>query len=250
MPRLTGEVTNSIACSQGPRFQENRPGLTDKWYMYTPLDLSVEGTRTIPLIATNHYIIGSVAVTTAGGSVQVDYHLNSSKVHIRKEFMTFFPDLASIKTVDPKALEAQNFPFSTAIDIQGNLAGDTSVLLYIALSVDYNYFASGIKPYSGAAQEEESDNTDNGFIPPAVDVSDLSRYQTLTVGTAHSDVTKLKLRLYELGYYQRVNEGQLYTDATAATVKAFQQANGLKADGIATPETQAVLYSDQAVPCK
>jgi hypothetical protein len=247
IPVLTGEVSGSIACSEGLRFKETRPGLTNKWYMYTPLDLSVNGKQTLPLIATNHYVIGSVIVAIANGKVHVAYRLNSDKVHVTKEFMTFFPDLTSVKTVDPEALEAQNFPFDTAVSIQENLAGDTSILLYVALSVNYNYFAAGILPYAGAGDEEEAGDNDSAFNPPVIDVSDLSRYHTLRIGTIDPDVAKLKLRLYELGYYKRANENKTYTEATAEVVAAFQKANGLKADGVATPETQAVLYSDGAV---
>jgi hypothetical protein len=249
IPPLTGDVAGSIACSEGPRFKDMRPGLTDKWYMYTPLDLAAEGKSTFPLIATNHYIIGSVDVTVAGGSVRVEYTLNSSKVTVKNEMMTFFPDLASVKTVEPAALEAQNFPFDTAISIRDNLVGNTSVLLYIALSVDYNYFAAGVESYNPNDEEEIAPDA-SGFVPPEVDVSDLSRYKTLKVGTVDPDVAKMKLRLYELGYYLRANESKTYTEATAEVVRAFQKANGLKADGIATPETQAALYSDNAVRSK
>jgi hypothetical protein len=245
IPKLTGDVVGSVACSEGPRFKDKRPGLTDKWYMYTPLDLSAEGKRTFPLIATNHYIIGSVDVTVAGGSVRVEYTLNSSKVTVENEMMTFFPDLASVKTLDPLALEAQNFPFDTAVSIGDNLAGDTSVLMYICLSVDYNYFTAGIKPYEGGNIKDESGEVN--AVPPQMDAAELSKYHTLKTGDIDPDVAKLKLRLYDLGYYNRRNDNNLYTAATAEVVMAFQQANRLAADGVATPETQAVLYSEQAV---
>ncbi len=66
-------------------------------------------------------------------------------------------------------------------------------------------------------------------------------------GTRGQEVLKLQKRLTELGYYTAKMDGD-YEAADIAAVKAFQKANGLKADGIAGYETQVLLYSDDAVP--
>lgn len=66
-------------------------------------------------------------------------------------------------------------------------------------------------------------------------------------GTRGIPVLNLQKRLTELGYYTARMDGD-YLAADIAAVKAFQKANGLKVDGIAGYETQALLYSDKAVP--
>lgn len=74
------------------------------------------------------------------------------------------------------------------------------------------------------------------------------QYKELKSGMTDPDVGKLKYRLYVLGYYARSHQNDVYTDATAEIVSAFQAANGLKATGIATPETQELMYSEAALP--
>ena len=49
--------------------------------------------------------------------------------------------------------------------------------------------------------------------------------------------------LYAKGYYTGAINGT-YDSATVAAVKAFQQKNGLKADGVCGPATQELLYGD------
>jgi thiol-disulfide isomerase/thioredoxin len=77
---------------------------------------------------------------------------------------------------------------------------------------------------------------------------DASQYRTLMVGMSGEDVSALKKRLTDLGYYKIPRSSGLYTDATADVIAVFQERNGLHATGIATPETQALLFSDRAVP--
>ena len=75
-----------------------------------------------------------------------------------------------------------------------------------------------------------------------------SGYHELSVGDVDPDVTRLKLRLYDLGYYAHRQESSLYTSATADIVRVFQRVNGLSETGIATRATQALLFSEKAFP--
>lgn len=77
---------------------------------------------------------------------------------------------------------------------------------------------------------------------------DAASYQTLKVGDRDPGVKRMRDRLYELGYYKNRYDHDRYTESTADIVALFQQANGLPADGIATPETQALMFSDKAMP--
>ena len=85
---------------------------------------------------------------------------------------------------------------------------------------------------AGAAKTEAEDD----------DPSEYTR--TLKKGMTGSDVAWVQNRLTELGYSVRVTN--VYDDATYAAVKAFQQQNGLDADGMAGSQTFVILKSDSA----
>lgn len=70
----------------------------------------------------------------------------------------------------------------------------------------------------------------------------------LKSGSKGDAVKQLQARLQELGYYTGEIDGD-FGNGTKAAVTAFQQENGLEADGIAGQKTLAALYSDSAVPC-
>ena len=65
--------------------------------------------------------------------------------------------------------------------------------------------------------------------------------KTLRTGSRGSEVKTLQTALQKLGFYTGAVDG-VYGKGTAAAVRAFQSASGLKADGIAGPKTLAALY--------
>lgn len=65
---------------------------------------------------------------------------------------------------------------------------------------------------------------------------------------SHGDeVMKMQERLRELGYLKGKADG-FFGPQTEKAVKAFQQKNGLKADGYAGPLTLDLLHAPDAVP--
>lgn len=70
---------------------------------------------------------------------------------------------------------------------------------------------------------------------------------TATPAQTTSSTEQLQARLKALGYYTGAIDGS-YDPATKAAVRRFQEANGLDADGISGPKTEAVLYSASARP--
>ncbi len=66
-------------------------------------------------------------------------------------------------------------------------------------------------------------------------------------GSKGDEVRRLQVRLQDLGYYRGNIDGD-YGTGTKTAVQTFQKINGLDADGIAGQKTQAVLYSDEALP--
>ncbi|MBE5781845.1 MAG: hypothetical protein E7329_00855 [Clostridiales bacterium] len=134
---------DNTACSFGPRFRDQENAVTDKWFMYTPVDLSKDGTQTFDLIASNVYKIGTVSVTVAEGKVTVDYRLVSKEIKVSSEFMTIIPALEDVTTVDQEAFTA--YAFGEAIDIQAVAGDDATALIYICNVVDYNTGIDGVE---------------------------------------------------------------------------------------------------------
>jgi hypothetical protein len=124
---------NNTVCSFGPQFRDAKPGLTDLWYMFTPVDLSHDGTQTFELVGGNMYVLGQAAITVSGDSVTVNYSTVKGKyghIYVKSEYLNFFPDLDSVKTVVPEE-NGEGFRFGQTISIQKDLGGDTNVLMFI-----------------------------------------------------------------------------------------------------------------------
>ena len=67
-------------------------------------------------------------------------------------------------------------------------------------------------------------------------------YRELSHGDKGDEVIKLQEALKETGYYSGNINGK-YDTLTEKAVKAFQKSNGLSGTGVATQETQLILYS-------
>ena len=79
-------------------------------------------------------------------------------------------------------------------------------------------------------------------LPPITKETAIS----VKLGTAGDIVYHLQTRLTELGYYQATTDGVCKEDDVAA-IRAFQEKNGLKTDGIAGYDTQVKLFSASAI---
>lgn len=138
--------TNNTACCFGPAFRDIKPTLTDKWYTFTPLDLTKQGTREFDYVASNMYVIGKVYVTVRGDDVTVTYHNfyedQGGNTETLSEFLYFFHDLKSVREVEPENMGIPGFEFGRKISIENDLEGDTNVLLFIRNRVTYRNFAT------------------------------------------------------------------------------------------------------------
>lgn len=81
---------------------------------------------------------------------------------------------------------------------------------------------------------------------PEVVLPGAEEYIEIGRGAAGEAVTNLQVRLTELGYYTGKETGKM-DSATQLAYKKFEKANGFSANGVASPEEQAVLYSEQAI---
>ncbi len=70
--------------------------------------------------------------------------------------------------------------------------------------------------------------------------------ESLKSGATGADVKTLQKRLKELGYFKSTVDGKFGRD-TVKALTAFQEANGLTADGVAGKATYAALYSENVL---
>ena len=127
---------NNTICSEGIRFRDIKPTLTQKWFMFTPIDLSQNGVQEVRLIIANCRYAGTATVRVQDGKVTVTYKLNQFVKGGDMAF-TFLHDLDSTTDVEMKRLSSYNF--GQPISIEEDLNGDTRVLLYILGYGDYDF---------------------------------------------------------------------------------------------------------------
>ena len=126
------DYDQNTICSFGPQFREVSPRMTDLWYMFTPLDLSRDGTQRFDLIAANMFVIGEVTVTVKNGRFQVDYRYYSPQIEIGREYFNIYLDYDSIEESNLDNLHAQKrFGYGRSYSIADKLEGDTDVVLFV-----------------------------------------------------------------------------------------------------------------------
>ena len=148
-PKDGGSVTvekatwysNNTACSFGPAFRDVKPGLTDKWYTFTPVDLTIQGRQTFEYVGSNKYVLGEVFVDVDGDQVTVNFHnfyeAQDGQTKTLEKFFTFFHDLDSVTDVEPETMADPGFTFGQVLSIENDLDGDTNVLLFVRNLVTY-----------------------------------------------------------------------------------------------------------------
>ena len=154
---------NNTACSEGLRARDLFPELGNKWYMLTPIDLSVEGEQTYRLIASNSRVIGEVSLNISGNSVLVSYRLDAVGAVIHEERLSLLDklDKGSLKAYldnleQPAKDEA--FRFNEPISIENDLKGNTSQVLAILLRLDYLHQGPGVLGYNSREADFDSDH--------------------------------------------------------------------------------------------
>lgn len=130
-------------CSKGIRFRDMDAGITNKWYMFTPIDISVDGEQVFDLVAGNQSVIGSVHVLVKEGTVTVTYELaNASAISVKNEFMTILNSIADAGNLDTANMK--QYTYGEPISIADDLGGDTKVLLFMLNNVVYEESIYGI----------------------------------------------------------------------------------------------------------
>lgn len=142
-------------CSYGIRFRDLANPITKDWYMFTPIDLSVEGEQTIDLIAGNMHKIGTATVLVREGTVTVTTKVNNIyNIAYEEEFLTFVPALADLTALDFDAMT--NYAYGEAISIEEALGGDTKVLLLMRNRAWYEDKTRGVESFNGKGKDYDA----------------------------------------------------------------------------------------------
>lgn len=94
------------------------------------------------------------------------------------------------------------------------------------------------------ATPEPTPTPEPDATPPPL--PDPSQYKALEFGDTSDAIKTMQDRLAALGYLTEEYNGY-FGAVTEEAIKAFQKANNLEADGAATPETLALLFSEYAI---
>ena len=141
----SGQLMNN----EGPLFLSFRADLTEELLMFTPMDLSLEGEFRFPLIGNASQVVGEAKVVIQSGMVTVTYLVVSGvNVDEKNEFFTFFTDIRSVPSVEPRKLQDVKLKFGIPYSIQSWLGSDPNVLLYINTPVNYKSSLAGLTSFS------------------------------------------------------------------------------------------------------
>ena len=130
---------NNTAGVIGISLRDTYPTLTKKWYHVVPVDLSQDGTQTLPIVASNMYYMGNVTVTVAGDSVTTTYAYPKNptfEIYPKDECLAWF---TGVEEITSQFLEnpASDMKFGTAISKEKDLNGQNSALLFVCNHLTY-----------------------------------------------------------------------------------------------------------------
>ncbi len=127
----------------------------------------------------------------------------------------------------------KNFQERNGLEADGIGGMDTYKVLFSSLAIAYNQEPT-------ATPEPAATATPTPEPIPTVNV-----WNTMRENDTGTEVRQLQEALIQLGYLDGKPDGT-YGPKTVAAVKAFQKANGLKADGVAGTATQKAVFSGTA----
>lgn len=130
-----GYVNNTV-CVQGPAFKDFQNPVTGKWYTFRPVDLTVSGSQTWPLIGAGAHVIGDVTVTIDGDALTVNYrYYNPALVEIPTkdvaQYLNFFNDFSAVTAEQLENGAESPFVFGETYSIANNLGGAEKTNLYV-----------------------------------------------------------------------------------------------------------------------
>ena len=133
-PRLTG----NCACTVGVRLRDYNPALTENWMMGTMLNLDqlrASGYLSLPLCASNLYIVGTSSLTMNDNLLSVSLSFApDANVNVRSGAVYLIGDVSGIQSGNPEQMTQTAYTVGQAISTEGL----TTALFYIPLTLDYD----------------------------------------------------------------------------------------------------------------
>lgn len=165
-------LPRNTVSSFGPQFRVLSPGLTKEWFMFTPINLGIQGRQTFTLVGSNMYEVGEVHVDVAGDMVTVSYNYfyegMTEKIKRGDEFLHFFRDYSSVSTVDYKQL-GNSFTYGRPFSIVNDLGGDTNVLMFVRNILSYYRFPMPDKMLSRNYPKSQARTAERGAMLAMMD---------------------------------------------------------------------------------
>ncbi len=138
----------------GPHFRDVSPKLTKLWYMFTPIDLSIQGRQSFPLVASNIFEVGQVHVDVNMDTVTVTYEMYFEgkpdyTTQRLSDFLTFYNAYSDISIVEPEDMPGpSHFAFGQPFSILNHLGGDTNVIMFVRNRITYYEFPTPKDAYT------------------------------------------------------------------------------------------------------
>ena len=140
--------------SFGPHYRDVTPGLTKLWYMFTPIDLSIQGRQSFPLVASNMFEVGQVHVDVNMDTVVVSYEMyfegkEGYTTERLSDFLMFYNAYTDISIVEPEEMRSPSpYAFGQPISILNHLGGDTNVIMFVRNRITYFEFPTPTDGYT------------------------------------------------------------------------------------------------------
>lgn len=117
------------------------PKLEGSWMTYSVVDLSIEGTQTLPLVGAGAWNLGNVYISVQGDEVVITYQMHEDEIAtdiydsitVNDEYLNLYADLPDMLDIGDESIFEYGKPFS----IQKDLGGRTIVALFTVMQVDF-----------------------------------------------------------------------------------------------------------------
>ena len=136
--QLQPRLSDNSGCTYGIRLRDANPSLTDSWLMGTMLNLDAlrsQGSTTLPLCASNQYLIGQASLSVSGDQLTVTLSFApQANVETSRCAVYIIGNVANMTTADPNAMQEPAYATNQPIDI----AGLSTAMLYMPLTMSYD----------------------------------------------------------------------------------------------------------------
>ena len=151
---------NNTVCVQGPAFKDFQNPITGKWYTFLPVDLTVSGSQTWPLIGGATYVIGDMTVTIDGDQLTVNYrYYNPVTAEIPTkdiaQYLNIFGDLSGVTADQLENGAPTPFVFGETYSIANDLGGAEKANIYVCnIASFYDSNTAVSRFYDGIYQQQ------------------------------------------------------------------------------------------------